>query len=339
MRLLLDRTCLDVSTRGLARMSFQRNITMGTKTVTQYWEAVQQHWFSHKLVYSEEEVVDHILATVVPELQTALYQYLSSRQSDTAVTVDELFRVAYRWELLIQTQRQNVPKRNVVAAVVNTHRPFNCRACQTNAHHFLDCKQGCVNCGQKTHTGNNCPMPCPSCGKKGGHYYKGKACRMWKESTPAPVVSAPIDLVITCATTAAQQLAIRKVTVCGKPMLLGYDTLSCINIITLPFAQALGWKSNTSTPQTTSSVELFGVGGKAMTVGQLTLPVQLVAGVVDHITFFVVPSLPAGIDALVGWMHLQSRDIQINPRTSSIKLYGTVDTTTPCTPGLGRHPA
>ena len=114
-------------------------------------------------------------------------------------------------------------------------------------------------------------------------------------ATPAVVASPPVMLPIVLATApTADDLIVRKVNICDIPAVLGFDTCSSTNVISRQF-----FVDNDLCPVSTPTTDqLTGLGGQTSTLGSVVLPVQLKSGL-EHITFFIVESLPGLLQAIV----------------------------------------
>jgi len=326
------------------------SVQQGTNSVKVHFEKLYQYHMNYSQYITEQQVSFQFVNSVQDQLRQELNRVLMLLPPDRPLRATQLLNHALQWEAEFKLRGNtynSVTKRTDISAQVQkitvaapeitsapsgpsllprqkyTHQRWKCKTCSTNTHSFMVCPVKCHNCHGSGHTTSACPTPCPNC-HLFGHYYA--SCR---STAVAPVLKAPATtaLPITLSTLPKQlpQVAVREVKIATRPATLGFDSCSCVNVISTHFLEQAQIHV---TPDQTGRQILNGLSTTTHTLGTVTLPVKFLTGL-DHITFQVVSSLPAPLDALVGWNWMETRDVRLCPSQKAINMFGIFDTISP----------
>ena len=340
---LIERHTNDELTRSLLRKQLT-SLVQGTQTAQQFFDAVLQFQLQHECDITDSEIIDHIINYSNAELQRELRQYCLYRPKQQAVTLLELLQHAQRWEL---SQSNNKPPSSQAFATA-TSAPSSSTFKRGPPSRYPPSKPRsdyhpqlkCWNCGAPDHKVYACPKVCPQCGKT-GHFFKncGPQKPPLSQSGQASVQVSDwsptgVSIPITCSTIPelARNLAVKTVLCHNQNCVLGFDSLSCCNLVSQQFLKDNNLSLVLGPAQHESVV---GFAGSGKPVGSVTLPVQYRPGLVDNVTFDVVDALPGPIQALLSYVYMKDHDIAVRPAKDEVRFFQPL---TPSRPLSARKP-
>ena len=175
----------------------------------------------------------------------------------------------------------------------------------------------------------DCPVPCDHCGKF-RHYYRN--CPVAHQEEVGTNAHGPFNVAIVCAAIPEfkKSLALREVKLYGRTATIGFDSLSCANLVSEEYLR----KQQMTFPKrdVSRTFEVDSFAGTGTTRGTVSLPVVFAGNHVDHIECEVVEKLPGPISLLVSWRYMVSRDVRLVPSQGLVQYHGQMVTDTTVTP-------